>query len=145
MEKIWLKKYPAGVPAEINPDEYHSIYQVFEEAVSKFGDQPCVSNMGTTLSFYELKGKVDDFASFLQHELHLKKGDRIAIQMPNLMQFPVVLFAAFKVGLVVVNTNPLYTAKEMQHQFSDSGAKCVVILANFACIVTGKQIGRAHV
>lgn len=133
MEKIWLKKYPKGVPAEINPDTYSSIYEVFTEAVEKFDGRPCITNLGHTLTFRETQKAVDDFASFLQHELRLQKGDRIAIQMPNLLQFPVAVFAALKIGLVVVNTNPLYTAKEMQHQFADSGAKAVVILANFAC------------
>lgn len=132
MEKIWLKKYPEGVPHEINPDQYNSLYEVFKESIDKFGDRPCVSNLGRTMTFTELGQAVDDFASFLQHELRLQKGDRIAIQMPNLLQFPIAAFAALKIGLVVVNTNPLYTAKEMKHQFNDSGAKAVVILANYA-------------
>jgi long-chain acyl-CoA synthetase len=133
MEKIWLKQYPAGVPTEIRPEDYKSILHVFDETCQKYGNKPAFSNMGVELSFSELDRKVADFASFLQNELRLKKGDRIAIQMPNVLQFPVACFGALRAGLVVVNTNPLYTAKEMQHQFKDSGAKAVVILANFAC------------
>lgn len=132
MEKIWLKKYPVGVSPEINPEAYQSVYQVYEEAVRKFGDRPAFTNLGVTMSFKDLEKQVDRFASFLQHELRLKKGDRIAIQMPNLLQFPIAAFAALKSGLVIVNTNPLYTATEMRHQFKDSGTKCVVILANYA-------------
>lgn len=132
MEKIWLKHYPKGVAQEINLKAYNSLYEVYQEAVHKFGPKPAFTNLGTTLTFNELDQKVEHFASFLQHELRLKKGDRIAIQMPNLLQFPVATFAALKIGLVIVNTNPLYTAKEMRHQFKDSGAKTVIILANFA-------------
>lgn len=132
MEKIWLKKYPKGVSPEIHPESYSSILDVYEEAVKKFGTKPAFTNLGIDLSFAELAERVDQFASFLQHELRLKKGDRIAIQMPNLLQFPIAAFGAMKAGLVVVNTNPLYTAKEMRHQFHDSGAKAVVILANYA-------------
>nr|HRO68703.1 AMP-binding protein [Pseudobdellovibrionaceae bacterium] len=132
MEKIWLKKYPAGVEKEIKPEIYGSILDVYEESVRKFRDQPAFTNLGVTMTYHELSQKVDRFASFLQHELRLKKGDRIAIQMPNLLQFPVAAFGAMKAGLIVVNTNPLYTAKEMQHQFKDSGAKAIVILANYA-------------
>ncbi|MBX3040508.1 MAG: AMP-binding protein [Bdellovibrionaceae bacterium] len=132
MEKIWLKNYPVGVEKEIKPETYGSILEVYEESVRKFKDQPAFTNLGVTLSYNELAQKVDRFASFLQHELRLKKGDRIAIQMPNLLQFPVAAFGAMKAGLIIVNTNPLYTAKEMQHQFKDSGAKAIVILANYA-------------
>lgn len=131
MEKIWLKKYPQGVATEINPDSYQSLYDVYAEALRKFPDRAAFSNMGVTITYRELGVQVDHFASFLQHELRLKKGDRIALQMPNLLQFPIALFAALKSGLVIVNTNPLYTASEMQHQFKDSGAKAIVILANY--------------
>ncbi|MBX2986325.1 MAG: AMP-binding protein [Bdellovibrionaceae bacterium] len=131
MEKIWLKKYPAAVAPDIKPDTYRSVFDIYEEAVRHHGPAPAFTNLGVTMSFNELAGKVDRFASFLQHELRLKKGDRIAIQMPNLLQFPVAAFGALKAGLIVVNTNPLYTAKEMEHQFKDSGAKAIVILANY--------------
>lgn len=131
-EKVWLKNYPPGVAPEIDLKRYKNIMGVFDEAVRKHRTGPSFTNMGVTLNFEELDQKVGQMASFFQNELQLKKGDRIAIQMPNLLQFPVALFAALRVGLVVVNTNPLYTTKEMQHQFKDSGAKAIVILANFA-------------
>lgn len=131
MEKIWLKNYPKGVSHEVDLSSYESLYQVYEEAVTKFKSKKAFTNMGVSLTFEQLHTKVEAFASFLQHELKLQKGDRIAIQMPNVLQFPIVVFAALRAGLTVVNTNPLYTAKEMQHQFSDSGAKAIVILANY--------------
>lgn len=132
MSLPWHKKYPQGVPYEIDVQRYNNICEVFEDACRKFRDRSAFTNMGKTISFHELDHLSGQFASFLQHDLKLKKGDRIAIQMPNLLQFPVVLFGAFRAGLVVVNTNPLYTPREMAHQFKDSGAKAVVILANFA-------------
>ncbi|WP_413581704.1 AMP-binding protein [Bdellovibrio sp. HCB288] len=132
MEKIWIKNYPAGIGPEINPNEYQSLIEIYDEAIRKFPSNKAFTNMGVSLTFTELDQQVNKFASFLQNELKLKKGDRIAIQMPNVLQFPVAAFAALRVGLTIVNTNPLYTAKEMQHQFKDSGAKAIVILANFA-------------
>jgi long-chain acyl-CoA synthetase len=132
MEKIWLKHYPKGVPAEINVQEYSSIMQVFDEACQKYPEKIAFSNMGVKLTYSELAQKVETFAGFLQNELKLQKGDRIALQMPNLLQFPVALFGAFRSGLTVVNTNPLYTAPEMLHQFKDSEPKAIVIMANFA-------------
>ncbi len=147
MEKIWLKHYPAGVPHEVDVARYASAYQIYEESVAKFADKKAFTNMGVSLTFAELDRHVERFAAFLQHELGLVKGDRIAIQMPNVLQFPVVVFAALRSGLTVVNTNPLYTAKEMRHQFKDAGAKCVVILANYAHLleeVLG-DTGIAHV
>lgn len=131
-EKIWLKQYPAGVPSEIDISSYQSIMTVFDNAVKKNRQNPAFSNMGVSVSFEQLDRQVGQFASFLQNELKLKKGDRIALQMPNLLQFPVALFGAMRAGLVIVNTNPLYTAKEMKYQFKDSGAKAIVILANYA-------------
>ncbi|MES3039107.1 MAG: AMP-binding protein [Bdellovibrionota bacterium] len=135
MERIWLKNYPKGVPADIDPTQYASIIDVFNDACKQFGPQPAFTNLGVTLTFDQLHKMVDNMASFYQNELKLKKGDRIAVQMPNLLQFPVAVFAALKVGLVVVNTNPLYTAKEMEHQFKDSGAKAIVILANYGALL----------
>lgn len=132
MNPIWLKSYPKGIAPEINPDQYSSILEVFDEACENFPSRVAFSNMGIDVSFEKLDQWVGDFASFLQNELKLKKGDRIAIQMPNVLQFPVAIFGALRAGLIVVNTNPLYTAKEMEHQFKDSGAKVVVILANYA-------------
>ena len=127
----WLKYYPEGVPHEINPDLYPSLLEMMEEGFQSFAQHPAYANMGKELSFGELDRLSRAFAGYLQ-SLGLRQGDRIAIQMPNLLQYPVAMFGALRAGLVVVNTNPLYTPREMQHQFKDSGAKAIVILANFA-------------
>jgi len=132
MEKIWTKYYPKGVAHEINPNEYKSIIDVFETSCLKFKEKECFKNMGVSMSYQELEEQSRNFAAYLQNKAGLKKGDRIAIQMPNLLQFPVALFGAIRAGLIVVNTNPLYTPREMKHQFNDSGVKAIVILANFA-------------
>lgn len=131
MEKIWLKTYPKGVSPEINLNAYQNLLEVFDEACRNNPERVAYSNMGVKITYSQLNKLANQFGAFLQNELKLKKGDRIAIQMPNLLQFPVAVFGAFKAGLIVVNTNPLYTAKEMQHQFKDSGAKAIVILANY--------------
>ncbi len=128
---VWLKHYPKGVPHEINPDRYTSLLELMDEAFRKFADLPAYANMGKHLTFRELDVLSRQFGAYLQ-SLGLQKGDRIAIQMPNLLQYPVAMFGAFRAGLVVVNTNPLYTPREMEHQFRDAGAKAIVILANFA-------------
>ncbi|NNM58666.1 MAG: AMP-binding protein [Legionellales bacterium] len=135
MEKIWLKNYPAGVPAEINPDAYESLTALFESACQQFSYKPAFTNMGTTLSYAEFHRSAYQFAAFLQQKLHCKKGDRLAIVMPNLLQYPVVLFGGLVAGMTIVNVNPLYTASEMAHQLNDSGASVVVILENFAHVL----------
>jgi long-chain acyl-CoA synthetase len=127
----WVRMYPQGVPANVDPDKYRSIVQVFHEACDRFSKRPSFSNMGVTLSFGEVDELSGAVAAFLRRDLGLVKGDRIALQMPNILQYPVALFGALRAGLVV-NTNPLYTHREMEHQFRDSGTKAVVILANFA-------------
>lgn len=132
MQKIWLKSYPKNVAHEINPDNYKSIIELFDESITKFKDLEAYSNMGSSITFGELNDLSRDFAAYLQTKAGLKKGDRIAIQMPNLIQYPIALFGALRAGLIVVNTNPLYTAREMKFQFNDSGAKAIIILANFA-------------
>ena len=132
MEKIWLQHYQEGVRAEIDPNEYQTIVEVFEQSCKKFASNPAFTCMGKTISFAELDQLSANFAAYLQNKTELKPGDRIAIQMPNVLQYPVALFGALRAGLVVVNPNPLYTPREMEHQFNDSGAKAVVILANFA-------------
>lgn len=132
MSKVWYKNYPKGVPHEIDLGKYSSVANLFEVTCAKYGDLPGFSNMGTTLSFKQVDELSKKFASYLQNDLGLKKGDRIAIHMPNLLQFPIAMFGALRAGLIVVNTNPLYTAREMKHQFRDSGAKAIVIVANFA-------------
>jgi long-chain acyl-CoA synthetase len=128
----WLKHYPKGVAHEIDPSRYESIGDLFDQSVHRFRDRAAFINMGAELTFEDLNYLSIDFAAFLQNVAGLKRGDRVAIQMPNLLQYPVALFGALRAGLVVVNTNPLYTAREMRHQFKDSGAKAVVILANCA-------------
>ena len=132
MEKIWLKKYPKVVPHVIETDEYSNILEVFDESVRKFRNKIAFKNFGTALTYHDLDVLSGQFASYLQNDLGLKKGDKIALQMPNVLQFPVALFGAMRAGLIVVNTNPLYTATEMKHQFTDSGATTLVILAQFA-------------
>ena len=128
----WQRFYPQGVPKEINPDAYPSLVALLEEGCQRFNDRPAYACMGKQITFGELDKLSSLFASFLQNELYLQKGDRVAIQLPNTLQYPVAMFGSLRAGLVVVNTNPLYTPREMQHQFADSGAKAIVILANFA-------------
>lgn len=132
---FWKDKYPASVSSDINFAEYHSVLDVFHKAVKRFADKPAFSNMGKSISFKELDEASAAFAAYLQNYTDLKPGDRIAIQMPNVLQFPVAVFGAMRAGLVVVNTNPLYTSREMLHQFNDSGAKALIALANFGDLV----------
>lgn len=127
----WVKNYPEGIPAEIKLYEYTSVVELFESSCKKFHDRVAFENMGVTMTYGEVDKLSSDFAAYLQ-SIGLQKGDRIAIQMPNLLQFPVAFFGALRAGLIVVNTNPLYTPREMEHQFKDSGAKAIVIVANFA-------------
>ena len=131
MDKIWFKHYPKGVPHKINLSTYKNLIDLYEDCL-KYGNKPAFKNMGVTLTFKELDTLTREFASYLQNHTQLKSGDRIAIQMPNLLQFPVVFFGAIRAGLVVVNTNPLYTTREMKYQFNDAGVKAIVIVSNFA-------------
>jgi long-chain acyl-CoA synthetase len=131
-ENFWKDKYPAGIASEINPDQYPNIQAVLKESCQRFADKPAFSNMGKTLSYREVYELSGHFAAYLQQHTDLQPGDRIAVQLPNVLQYPVVVFGALRAGLVVVNTNPLYTAREMEHQFNDSGAKALVSLANMA-------------
>lgn len=132
MEKVWLNHYQSGVPAEINPDAYHSINEIFNESCKTFAHRTAYVNLGTELSYQQLEEKVKSFAAYLQSELKLQKGDRIALMMPNLLQYPIAMFGALRAGLIVVNVNPLYTPRELEYQLQDSGAIAIVILANFA-------------
>src|SRR5688572_12553353 len=116
MTKIWHKAYDSGVPYEINPQEYSSINEMLEIGFRKFATHPAFHNMGTTLSYQEIDLLSQKFASYLQNELHLQKGDRVAIMMPNILQYPVALFGALRAGMIAVNVNPLYTARELEHQ-----------------------------
>lgn len=135
MERVWLKNYPEGVPADINVGAYRSLVDILERSVSRFGDAPAFANMGTELSYDKLDRLSRDFGAYLQQVLGLKKGDRVAIMLPNVLQFPVALFGVLRAGLTVVNTNPLYTARELKYQLRDSGTTAIVILENFAHIL----------
>jgi long-chain acyl-CoA synthetase len=135
MEKIWLQRYPQGVPAEIDPDASDTLVEIFDQSCSKFRDRPAFSNMGRTLSYAEIDSHTRDFAAFLQQDLGLEKGDAVGIMMPNLLQYPIALFGILRAGLVVVNVNPMYTAQELQHQLKDAGAKSIVVLSNFAKVL----------
>jgi len=128
----WFSKYPIGIPHEIGELPFHTMVELYEAASKKYRDLVAFENLGGKLTFGQVDQLSTDFAAYLQNELGLKKGDRIAIQMPNLLQFPVAFMGAIKAGLVVVNTNPLYTPREMEHQFRDSGISALLIVANFA-------------
>ena len=128
----WFKFYPSSVPQEVDCRAYSSVTELFEESVKKFGTAVAYECMGKTMTFQELDRLSAQFANYLIFELKLSKGSRVAIQMPNVLQYPVAMFGALRAGMVVVNTNPLYTPSEMKHQFNDSGADVVVIVANFA-------------
>jgi long-chain acyl-CoA synthetase len=128
----WFNSYPDFVDQNINLDRYENIVNIFDESVAKYGNKVAYKNMDVTLTFNEVNAHVDALVWYFQNKTTLKKGDRIALQMPNLLQFPITIFACLKAGLVIVNTNPLYTAEEMRHQYKDSGAKAIIILENFA-------------
>lgn len=132
MEKIWLKNYPPDVPAEINPDAYQSLVEIFDKACRSHHEQPAFYNLGVTISYGQLDNYTRDFAAYLQQDLKLKKGDRIAIMLPNILQFPIAIFGALRAGLVVVNVNPLYTPDELSFQINNSGAQTIIALTNFA-------------
>jgi long-chain acyl-CoA synthetase len=132
IENFWKDKYPSGIAAEINPDEYPNIQAVLKQSCERFANKPAFSNLGKTLTYGELYELSGAFAAYLQKNTDLQPGDRIALQLPNLLQYPIAVFGAIRAGLIVVNTNPLYTAREMEHQFNDSGAKALVCLANMA-------------
>lgn len=132
LHKVWLNRYPVDVPAEINPDRYGSLIDLFEHAVLRYARQTAFINMGQRLSFSQLDSRSRSFAAYLQQGLGLQKGDRVALMMPNLLQYPVALFGILRAGMVVVNVNPLYTPRELEHQLRDSGASAIVIVTNFA-------------
>jgi long-chain acyl-CoA synthetase len=132
MERIWLRSYPAGVPADINPDEIASLQALVLRSIEKFADRPAFTMMDRTLTYRDLDRLSRAFAAYLQQVAGLQKGDRIAIMLPNILQYPVAIAGAFRAGLTVVNTNPLYTPRELEHQLRDSGAKAILILENFA-------------
>ncbi|QTH64824.1 long-chain-fatty-acid--CoA ligase FadD [Psychrosphaera ytuae] len=132
MDKIWLNKYPKNVPTEINLDPQHSLLDVVAESVKKFADKDAYVNMGKSITYRELDQQAEAFAAYLQNTLNIKKGDAVAIMMPNLLQYPIALLAIHRIGAVVVNVNPLYTPRELEHQLNDSGTKAIIIVDNFA-------------
>ncbi|PWB66309.1 MAG: long-chain-fatty-acid--CoA ligase [Bradyrhizobiaceae bacterium] len=144
MERIWLKSYPEGIPAEIDVGEFRSLGEVFERSIVRFGPLPAFENMGTAITFHELDRLTRAFGAYLQHELKLEPGSRIALMMPNLLQYPVAMFGALRAGFTVVNCNPLYTPRELEYQLKDSGAAAIVILENFAHVLA-QVIGKVPV
>lgn len=132
MEKLWLNQYPPGIPAEVRLDEFGSLKQVFEDSCRRFSELTAYSNLGGSLSYRELDDASRRFAAYLQQSLRLKRGARVAIMLPNLLQYPIALFGALRAGYTVVNVNPQYTARELEHQLKDSGAEAIVVLENFA-------------
>ena len=132
MHKPWLAQYPAGVPAEIDLERFASLKQMLDVTCARFGDRPAFSSMGTVLTYRQLDQASRDFAAWLQTVGGLKRGDRVALMMPNLLQYPVAMFGVLRAGMVVVNVNPLYTPRELEHQLNDCGAVAIVVLENFA-------------
>ncbi|EJL89097.1 long-chain fatty acid--CoA ligase [Pantoea sp. RIT-PI-b] len=132
LNKVWLKRYPPDVPAEISADRYTSLVDLFEHATQQYADQVAFINMGQPMTYRQLEKQSRAFAAWLQQGLGLKQGDRVALMMPNLLQYPVALFGVLRAGMVVVNVNPLYTPRELKHQLIDSGASAIVIVSNFA-------------
>jgi long-chain acyl-CoA synthetase len=131
VDRNWLKQYPPGVPADIDPDSYASLRDIFEEACAAHRHSPAFTNMGATLSYAQLDELSRAFAAWLQKKSGLLPGERVALMMPNILQYPIALFGTLRAGMVVVNTNPLYTPRELEHQLKDSGAKVIVIVENF--------------
>jgi long-chain acyl-CoA synthetase len=132
MEKIWLREYPPGVPAEVDLNEFSSLKDILEKSCRRFADLPAYSNMGVTLRYRDIDQLSRGFGAWLQQTLGLGKGERVALMMPNVLQYPVALFGILRAGLIVVNVNPLYTPRELEHQLKDSGAAAIVIIENFA-------------
>jgi long-chain acyl-CoA synthetase len=135
VDRNWLTQYPPGVPADIDPDSYASLRDMFEEACATHRHSPAYTNMGATLSYAQLDELSRAFAAWLQQKSGLVQGDRVALMMPNILQYPIALFGVLRAGMVVVNTNPLYTARELEHQLKDSGAKAIVIVENFVHVL----------
>lgn len=128
----WIARYPQGIPAEITTDHPNNLLEIFNHAFKSFGSREAFENMGKVFTYQDINQQSDFFAAYLQNKVGVQKGDRIAIQMPNCLQYPIVLIGALKAGCIVVNTNPLYTPREMEHQFNDAEVKAIVIIANFA-------------
>ena len=141
MERIWHKSYPSGVPAEIEMDGVTTLVSVVQESCRRFADKTAYISMGKSIRYAELDALTRDFAAWL-HANGLGKGDRVALMMPNLLQYPVCLFGALRAGCIVVNCNPLYTAHELEHQLADSGARAIVVADNFAATL---QLSLIHI
>jgi len=132
MDKVWLASYPPGVPHDVDARQFASLADMLAQGVARFRALPAFTSMGVSLTFGDVDAKSRDFAAFLQQRCGLRKGDAVAIMMPNVLQYPVALFGALRAGLTIVNCNPLYTARELEHQLNDSGAKAIVVIENFA-------------
>jgi long-chain acyl-CoA synthetase len=132
MDRPWLARYPTGVPAEINLNQFVSLKDVLEKSCARFAERPAFASMGTAMTYRQLDEASRAFAAWLQKIAKLKRGDRVALMMPNLLQYPVAMFGALRAGMVVVNVNPLYTPRELEHQLRDCGAVAIVVLENFA-------------
>jgi len=143
-DKFWLRDYPPEVPAEIDPDAIRSLKQMFEDACRDYGPRPAFSNMGRTLTYAEIDEQSRRFAAWLQKEAGLRKGDRVALMMPNILQYPIAIIGTLRAGCTVVNVNPLYTARELEHQLNDSGASVIVIFEN-ACATLAQVLARTQV
>ncbi|MEC4089048.1 long-chain-fatty-acid--CoA ligase FadD [Pseudoalteromonas rubra] len=132
MEKIWLKRYPEGMPETIDPEHYNSLLELFDKSFREFAQLPAYSNMGKTMTYQQVDEATKAVASYIQNTLKLGKGDKVAVMMPNLLQTPITILGVLRAGCTVVNVNPLYTVRELEHQLNDSEAKAIFILANFA-------------
>src|SRR5919201_941904 len=143
MERVWLKQYPAGVPADIDPSQYASLVELLEESFAKFADRKAFICMDKSISYRDLDEMSKTFAAYLQ-SLGLEKGARVALMMPNVLQYPVATTAVLRAGYAVVNVNPLYTPRELEHQLKDSGAEAIIVLENFAHTVE-QVIGKTAV
>ncbi|BBN83355.1 long-chain-fatty-acid--CoA ligase [Pseudoalteromonas sp. A25] len=132
MEKIWLKRYPEGMPETIDPEHYNSLLELFDKSFTEYASLPAYTNMGKTLTYKQVDEKTKAIASYLQNTLKLGKGDKVAVMMPNLLQTPLAILGVLRAGCTVVNVNPLYTVRELEHQLNDSETKAIFILANFA-------------
>ena len=134
MEPIWLKSYPPGVPAEIDMTQFRSLADVFEQSAAKYSGRVAYINMGKSITYAELDRQSRNFGAWLQSVCKLPKGARVALMMPNLLQYPIALYGALRSGYTVVNCNPLYSPRELQHQLADSGAEAIVVVENFASV-----------
>ena len=134
MDRIWLKSYPAGVPADIDPGKYRSLIELFDSSIAKYRDRPAFHSMGKSISFDQLDKRSRDFGAWLQAR-GLAKGARVALMMPNCLQYPIAMFGILRAGCTVVNVNPLYTPRELEHQLKDSGAEAIVVLENFGHVL----------